>query len=30
MGGAGDNDDEKADKIISKIAKTITIDKNNK
>jgi len=29
MGGAGDNDDEKADKIISKIAKTITIDKNN-
>jgi hypothetical protein len=27
MGGAGDNDDEKADKIISKIAKTITIDK---
>jgi hypothetical protein len=30
MGGSGDNDDEKADKIISKIAKTITIDKNNK
>ena len=29
MGGSGDNDDEKADKIISKIAKTITIDKNN-
>jgi len=29
MGGAGDNDDEKADKIISKIAKTITIDKKN-
>jgi len=28
MGGSGDNDDEKADKIISKIAKTITIDKN--
>jgi hypothetical protein len=27
MGGSGDNDDEKADKIISKIAKTITIDK---
>jgi hypothetical protein len=30
MGGSGDNDDEKADKIISKIAKTITIDKNNR
>jgi hypothetical protein len=29
MGGSGDNDDEKADKIISKIAKTITIDKSN-
>ena len=29
MGGSGDNDDEKADKIISKIAKTITIDKKN-
>ena len=28
-GGSGDNDDEKADKIISKIAKTITINKNN-
>ena len=27
MGGSGDNDDEKADKIISKIAKTITINK---
>jgi hypothetical protein len=29
MGGSGDNDDEKADKIISKIAKTITINKSN-
>jgi len=29
MGGSGDNDDEKADNIISKIAKTITIDKKN-
>jgi hypothetical protein len=29
MGGSGDNDDEKADKIISKIAKTVTIDKKN-
>jgi hypothetical protein len=29
MGGSGDNDDEKADKIISKIAKTITIDKKS-
>jgi len=27
MGGSGDNDDEKAEKIISKIAKTITINK---
>jgi hypothetical protein len=29
MGGSGDNDDEKADKIIKKIAKEVTIDKNN-
>ena len=29
MGGSGDNDDEKADKIISKIAKTITIYKKS-
>ena len=28
MGGSGDNDTEKADKIISKIAKVVTIDKN--
>jgi hypothetical protein len=27
MGGSGDNDDEKADKIIKKIAKEVTIDK---
>jgi len=29
MGGPGDNDDEKADKIIKKIAKEVTIDKNS-
>ncbi len=29
MGGSGDNDDEKADKIVKKIAKVVTIDKNN-
>jgi hypothetical protein len=28
MGGSGDNDAEKADKIIKKIAKAVTIDKN--
>ena len=28
MGGSGDNDAEKADKIIKKIAKVVTIDKN--
>jgi hypothetical protein len=27
MGGSGDNDDEKADKIVKKIAKEVTIDK---
>ena len=30
MGGSGDNDAEKADKIVKKIAKVVTIDKNNK
>ena len=29
MGGSGDNDAEKADKIVKKIAKEVTIDKNN-
>ena len=29
MGGPGDNDDEKADKIVKKIAKEVTIVKNN-
>ena len=29
MGGSGDNDSEKADKIVKKIAKEVTIDKNN-
>ena len=29
MGGSGDNDDEKADKIVKKIAKEVTIIKNN-
>jgi hypothetical protein len=29
MGGPGDNDLEKADKIVKKIAKEVTIDKNN-
>ena len=29
MGGPGDNDAEKADKIVKKIAKEVTIDKNN-
>ena len=29
MGGPGDNDDEKADKIVKKIAKVVIIDKNN-
>jgi hypothetical protein len=29
MGGPGDNDTEKADKIVKKIAKVVTIDKNN-
>ena len=28
MGGAGNNDDEKANKIVKKIAKEVTIDKN--
>ena len=28
MGGSGDNDLEKEDKIIRKIAKEVTIDKN--
>jgi ribosomal protein L37AE/L43A len=28
MGGSGDNDSEKADKIVKKIAKEVTIDKN--
>ena len=28
MGGAGNNDAEKEDKIIRKIAKEVTIDKN--
>ena len=28
MGGSGDNDSEKADKIVKKIAKVVTIDKN--
>jgi hypothetical protein len=28
MGGSGDNDNEKADKIVKKIAKVVTIDKN--
>jgi hypothetical protein len=28
MGGSGDNDDEKADKIVKKIAKVVTIDKS--
>jgi hypothetical protein len=28
MGGSGDNDAEKADKIVKKIAKEVTIDKN--
>jgi len=28
MGGSGDNDAEKADKIVKKIAKVVTIDKN--
>jgi hypothetical protein len=28
MGGSGDNDLEKADKIVKKIAKEVTIDKN--
>ena len=28
MGGSGDNDTEKADKIVKKIAKVVTIDKN--
>jgi hypothetical protein len=28
MGGPGDNDDEKADKIVKKISKEVTIDKN--
>jgi hypothetical protein len=27
MGGSGDNDEEKADKIVKKIAKVVTIDK---
>jgi hypothetical protein len=27
MGGSGDNDDEKEDKIIKKIAKNVLIDK---
>jgi hypothetical protein len=29
MGGPGDNDAEKADKIVKKISKVVTIDKNN-
>ncbi len=29
MGGSGDNDSEKANKIVKKIAKVVTIDKNN-
>jgi len=29
MGGSGDNDSEKEDKIVKKIAKEVTIDKNN-
>jgi hypothetical protein len=29
MGGSGDNDEEKAVKIVKKIAKEVTIDKNN-
>ena len=29
MGGSGDNDAEKADKIVKKIAKVVTIDKSN-
>ena len=29
MGGSGDNDAEKADKIVKKIAKVVTIDKHN-
>ena len=29
MGGSGDNDAEKADKIVKKIAKVVAIDKNN-
>ena len=29
MGGSGDNDAEKADKIVKKIAKVVSIDKNN-
>ena len=29
MGGSGDNDAEKADKIVKKIAREVTIDKNN-
>jgi hypothetical protein len=29
MGGSGDNDAEKAEKIVKKIAKEVTIDKNN-
>jgi hypothetical protein len=28
MGGAGDNDEEKAEKIIKKISKTVLINKN--
>jgi hypothetical protein len=28
MGGSGDNDSEKVDKIVKKIAKEVTIDKN--
>jgi len=28
MGGSGDNDAEKADKIVKKIAKVVTISKN--
>ena len=29
MGGSGDNDNEKEEKIIRKIAKEVTIDKTN-
>ena len=29
MGGSGDNDQEKEEKIIRKIAKEVTIDKTN-